>query len=85
MTEKPDVDVLVNIGFYILEPEVINYIPDNEFFHMTDLMQAIMDDNGVVNSFPISEKSWSDLGQMNQYLNYISEFTNDEKETINCN
>ena len=42
-------------------------------------------DNGVVNSFPISEKSWSDLGQMNQYLNYISEFTNDEKETTNCN
>ena len=85
MTEKPEIDVLVNIGFYILEPEVLNYIPDNEFFHMTDLMQAIMDNNGIVNSFPISEKSWTDLGQMNQYLNYITEFNNDEKETINCN
>lgn len=72
MTEKPEIDVLVNIGFYILEPEVLNYIPIDEVFHMTDLMQAVMDNNGAVNSFPISEKSWTDLGQMNEYLKYIS-------------
>lgn len=82
ITEKPEIDFLVNIGFYILEPDVLEYIPKDTFFHMTDLMDAVMNDKKAVNSFPISEKSWTDLGQMEDYLKYVSGEEKNE-ETIN--
>ena len=37
--EKPNYNFFVNIGLYLMSPKVINYIPKNKFFHMTDLIK----------------------------------------------
>jgi NDP-sugar pyrophosphorylase family protein len=56
---------------YILEPHLISEIPQNEFFHITDLIKKIKERNGRVGVFPVSEKSWVDIGEWDKYLKNI--------------
>jgi dTDP-glucose pyrophosphorylase/CBS domain-containing protein len=62
LSEKPEITFKINSGVYILEPETLNSIPKDEFFHITDLILKIKKANGKVGVFPISEKSWQDYG-----------------------
>jgi len=68
MQEKPELTYKTNAGLYILEPHLLNEIPKNEFFHITDLIQEIKKRNGKVGVFPVSEKSWRDIGEWDEYL-----------------
>ena len=65
--EKPSYDFLVNTGFYILNPKVINLIPKNKFFHITNLLDEMKKHEKKVGVFPISEESWLDIGQWAEY------------------
>ncbi|NQU84277.1 MAG: mannose-1-phosphate guanylyltransferase, partial [Mariniphaga sp.] len=71
LQEKPQLSFLINSGMYILEPHLINEIPKNEFFHITDLIVKIKARNGRVGVFPVSEKSWIDIGEWDKYLRVI--------------
>ena len=71
LTEKPDLTFKINTGFYILEPHLINEIPENEFYHITTLIEKLINKKSKVGVFPVSEKSWIDVGEWNQYLEYI--------------
>lgn len=68
MEEKPELTFKINAGLYILEPHLINEIPKNEFFHITDLIQKIKARKGRIGVFPVSEKSWRDIGEWDEYL-----------------
>lgn len=68
MQEKPEITYKINAGLYILEPHLLNEIPQNEFFHITDLIHKIKNRNGKVGVFPVSEKSWRDIGEWDEYL-----------------
>ncbi len=70
MQEKPELTFKINAGLYILEPHLLNEIPKNEFFHITDLIQKIKNRNGKVGVFPVSEKSWRDIGEWDEYLKH---------------
>lgn len=61
--EKPRESYLVNTGMYILSPEVLDYIPEDKLFHMTDLIDELIRNNMNVGMFPISEDSFLDMGQ----------------------
>ena len=37
--EKPEYDLFINTGMYVLSPEVLNYIPQNEYYHITHLLK----------------------------------------------
>ncbi len=67
LNEKPEFTYYVNAGLYILEPHLLAEIPENEFFHITTLMENIMARNGKVGVFPVSEGSWMDIGQWSEY------------------
>lgn len=71
MSEKPEITYMINTGVYILNPELIDRIPENCFFHITQLIDQTMKDGGKVGCFPVSEKSWTDIGDWNEYLKYI--------------
>lgn len=62
LSEKPEIVFKINSGVYILEPDTISQIPQDEFFHITDLILKIKRKKGRVGVFPISEKSWQDYG-----------------------
>ncbi len=74
LQEKPDVTFKINTGFYILEPHLLNEIPDNEFYDITFLIEKLLDENRKVGVFPISEGSWIDVGTWEEYLKIIRDF-----------
>jgi len=67
LREKPQLDFMVNSGMYILEPHLLKEIPENTFFHLTHLIEKIKNREGKVGVFPISEKSWVDIGEWKFY------------------
>jgi NDP-sugar pyrophosphorylase family protein len=65
--EKPEYDFLVNTGMYVMDASVLKLIPDNEVFHMTDLIGRVKNTGGRVGVYPVSERSWVDTGQWVEY------------------
>ena len=72
LKEKPEQTYQVNTGVYILTPECIDEIPKGEFFHITHLMEKIKERGGRVGCFPVSEHSWTDMGEWPEYLKMIN-------------
>ena len=66
ISEKPSYDYLVSTGMYLMEPEVLDDIPEGRVFHATDLIDDYMRRGIRVGVYPISEKSWLDMGQFEQ-------------------
>ncbi|MBD3426546.1 MAG: CBS domain-containing protein [Candidatus Omnitrophica bacterium] len=65
--EKPEYDYLVNTGMYVVEKNITEYIPGNTMFHITDLIKALQKNGKKIGVYPISEKSWLDVGQWESY------------------
>ena len=71
LKEKPEQTYQVNTGVYILNPELIDEIPQGFFFHITHLMEKVQKRGGRVGCFPVSEHSWHDMGEWPEYLKMI--------------
>lgn len=71
LKEKPEHTYMVNTGVYILNPELIDEIPEGEFFHITHLMEKVKARGGRVGCFPVSEDAWRDMGEWPEYLKMI--------------
>ena len=65
--EKPKYSFLVNTGLYVLNPEVLEMIPDNRLFHITNLIDNLKESGGSIGVYPVSEKAWIDVGQWAEY------------------
>jgi NDP-sugar pyrophosphorylase family protein len=68
LTEKPELTFKINSGMYIIEPHLLDEIPDNQFFHITQLIENVNARDGRVGVFPVSEKSWKDIGNWSLFL-----------------
>ena len=66
LKEKPEFEFLTNTGFYIIEPELLDEIPENTFIHITDVIQKCMDKGLNVGVYPVNENAWMDMGQMEE-------------------
>lgn len=66
MQEKPEYNFLVNTGMYILEPDVIEDIPEDTFFHITDLINNYIEKGKKIAIYPVSEEAWMDMGQFKE-------------------
>jgi len=65
--EKPEYNFLVNAGLYVLNPNLIDIIPDNKMFHITQLIEIVKGNKGTVGVYPVSEKAWIDVGQWTEF------------------
>ncbi|MFG5103987.1 nucleotidyltransferase family protein [Campylobacter lari] len=63
--EKPEYSFLVNSGVYVLNPEIIDLIPKNEFFDMPKLFENIKEVNKK--SVYFIEDYWIDIGRHDEY------------------
>ena len=66
LTEKPQINLLINAGIYLLEPDVYRFIPSGKLYHMTDLIRTVVDSGQRVVAFPIREY-WMDIGDQSNY------------------
>ncbi len=64
--EKPEYNFLVNTGMYVLEPEVLEDIPENEFYHITYLIDKYIEEGKKVGTYPITENCWLDMGEFKE-------------------
>ena len=62
--EKPLMSFLTNTGIYIVEPEVINDVADNEVIGFPDIVERERELGKKVGVFPVSESDWMDMGQL---------------------
>ncbi|MBP3683818.1 MAG: nucleotidyltransferase family protein [Oscillospiraceae bacterium] len=74
LKEKPSMTYQINSGVYVLEPDVFKYIQDNEFLHITDLIKRLIDHKERVGVFPISDGSWYDMGNWEEYLKLVRRY-----------
>lgn len=73
LKEKPELTFKINSGMYVLEPHLLNEIPEKTFFHITQLIQEVKKRNGAIGVFPVSEKSWKDIGDWNGYQSFLKQ------------
>lgn len=71
LEEKPEHTFMINTGVYILQPELIDEIPEGEFFHITDLIAKVRSRGGKVGCFPVSDKAWTDIGDWDEYIKLV--------------
>lgn len=64
--EKPVQQFFVNAGIYVLEPEALELIPEQQYFDMTTLFEQLIANNMKSAVFPIREY-WIDIGYHGDY------------------
>lgn len=64
--EKPIHKSFVNAGIYVLSPEALNHIPNNEYYDMPELFQKLVKEEMKTTVFPIREY-WLDIGRMDDF------------------
>lgn len=61
--EKPTNKLFINAGVYVLDPQVLPFIPANSYFDMPSLFSLLIKNKQQVCAFPIREY-WLDIGQL---------------------
>jgi len=75
IVEKPKQRYYVNAGIYVLEPEVLEYIPEDIFYDMPTLFDTLIKKEKKPISFPVHEY-WLDIGQVKQLEQARAEYYN---------
>lgn len=70
LVEKPTYNISTNTGFYVIDPEFLDEIPEGQFVHITDIIQKCIDEGKRIGTYLIDEKNWLDMGQLEQ-LEYM--------------
>jgi dTDP-glucose pyrophosphorylase len=71
--EKPTHKFFVSAGIYMLSPEILEYIPQNEFYDMPTLFEKLINENKNIVSFPLREY-WLDIGRLEEYKKANEEY-----------
>ncbi len=66
LVEKPVKRFFVNAGVYVLSPQCLPLIPNDEFFDMPSLFQKLIENGFNTSSFPIHEY-WLDIGRISDF------------------
>lgn len=62
LKEKPSYTYYSNAGIYLAKKELINLVPDNQFFNVTDLMELLIKNGKKLMSYPLIGY-WLDIGK----------------------
>ena len=66
LSEKPSYTYNSNAGIYIFKKELINKIPKNEFFDITDLIVELIKENLKIINYSIAGY-WIDIGKLGDF------------------
>ena len=64
--EKPDIITYVLAGIYVMKPEIMDLIPDNQYFGMDMLLRKMLQADLQVTKYELDEY-WLDIGQIQDY------------------
>ena len=66
MEEKPEISFFINTGMYVVSPMYLDLIPTDREYHMTQFAERLIKDGHRVGMYPISEKSFLDMGEFEE-------------------
>jgi len=69
--EKPLFNFLVSTGLYFFNKKIFSIIKKNTKLDMNELIEQAIKKKMKVMVYPVSEKSWQDIGQWNEYQKTI--------------
>ena len=72
--EKPNVNFLINTGFYVMNKKVLKNIPSNKYFNTTDLINICIKKKMKIGIYPIAFSKWKDVGNWNDYNKVVNSF-----------
>ncbi len=64
--EKPDIEMFILAGIYIMKPEIFNFFPQDEYFGMDTLMLDMLAKKEPITKHLITEY-WLDIGRVADY------------------
>jgi dTDP-glucose pyrophosphorylase len=62
LNEKPAMQMLVNAGTYVLSPEMLSLVPQDQEFPITELFRVALSSGMPVGAFVVEEE-WHDVGR----------------------
>ena len=71
--EKPEIKGNVNMGCYVMNPNIFDLIPKNKAYGMDDVIKKAMKKKHAVNSF-ITKKGFTDIGNKESYKQACDEY-----------
>jgi NDP-sugar pyrophosphorylase family protein len=71
--EKPTYDFFVSMGIYIFQPQVLEFIPYNQYLDFPDLVLKLIHNGQRVHGYRF-DGYWQDLGHPDDYEQAIQEF-----------
>lgn len=77
INEKPEFDMMVNTGLYVLETSTLAYIPKGREFNMNELITLLLAEKCSVGVYPVSENAYADIGQWEEYKKTLKKFAID--------
>ena len=66
MREKPAFQFLTNTGLYLVEPEVLDDIGEDEVIGFPDIIERQRRKGRRVSAYTVGEKDWLDMGQLDE-------------------
>jgi len=64
--EKPEINANINMGCYVMEPQVFDFIPKNKPYGMDDFVNKAMIKKKAIHSF-VTKKGFVDIGDKTSY------------------
>lgn len=71
--EKPSYDYTVSMGIYVFEPDVMQYIPHNQYLDFPDLVLKMIAAGEKVSGYTF-DGYWMDLGRPDDYAQAAEDF-----------
>ena len=66
MREKPELSFLTNTSIYIVEPSVVDEIPEETAITFPEIIQMQINKGKKAAAYPVSESEWLDMGQISE-------------------
>jgi NDP-sugar pyrophosphorylase family protein len=82
--EKPEIVSPVSMGIYVMEPDVLDFIPKGRYFDFPDLIQALLADGRRVGAY-LYDGLWFDIGRKEDYERAIDAWHENANGNANAN
>jgi dTDP-glucose pyrophosphorylase len=67
INEKPEMTFQINTGVYLINKNILAYIPEKKYLDMPNLIHMLIENNHKVLAYPINESDYLDTGQWDEY------------------
>jgi NDP-sugar pyrophosphorylase family protein len=78
--EKPELASVVSMGIYVMEPAVLNFIPEGCYFDFPDLVHALLDAGAPIGAYE-HDGLWFDIGRHEDYDRAVAAWEAIESES----